>query len=585
MKRTTNDIMKKSLFILLTFLSFGTMKAMDHDMDAHTWCKSVVMGWNLGNALESAGAEWDDAAYGWKNIWEKNYDNWETAWGNPKTTKTMIQKVKAEGFNAIRVPVRWVPHANLNTMEIDAAWLARVKEVVDWCIEEDLMVILNTHHDLWLEHYPTYARKAELNEKLKKLWTNIATAFKDYDGRLAFSGTNEVNPNGEWGLSPTEEHYDVQNSFNQTFVEAVRSTGGNNLKRNLIVQTMRCDPNLGLSHFTVPTDPTADRLSVEFHYYSPYSYCSGAEGTYYYWGAEFADKGAITPDGNERSLATFFAKLRNEWWDKGLGVVMGEYGCSHHYTTADRETQEANQQYFLKCLVGEARHMGFAAFVWDNNAFGNGSEKFGIFNRNNNMSVDAPFFLNGIKEGSREEYIDEVDSEKGDPDVGVGGENVWEGTKTIGWGDGITIEKGKFASFNNTVTMVLYYQQIPSVGSQEIQTFYGDWSSTFGFTVDNVKFSGDFNPSSFYGTTDAYHITPFTLDSTVLSNIKKKGVILHGVGVTLKKVVLIDKPSTGIENATIDKETKKAVYDLNGRKVNSPKKNNVYIIGGKQRVL
>lgn len=585
MKRTTNDIMKKSLFILLTFLSFGTMKAMDHDMDAHTWCKSVVMGWNLGNALESAGAEWDDAAYGWKNIWEKNYDNWETAWGNPKTTKTMIQKVKAEGFNAIRVPVRWVPHANLNTMEIDAAWLARVKEVVDWCIEEDLMVILNTHHDLWLEHYPTYARKAELNEKLKKLWTNIATVFKDYDGRLAFSGTNEVNPNGEWGLSPTEEHYDVQNSFNQTFVDAVRSTGGNNLKRNLIVQTMRCDPNLGLSHFTVPTDPTADRLSVEFHYYSPYSYCSGAEGTYYYWGAEFADKGAITPDGNERSLATFFAKLRNEWWDKGLGVVMGEYGCSHHYTTADRETQEANQQYFLKCLVGEARHMGFAAFVWDNNAFGNGSEKFGIFNRNNNMSVDAPFFLNGIKEGSREEYIDEVDSEKGDPDVGVGGENVWEGTKTIGWGDGITIEKGKFASFNNTVTMVLYYQQIPSVGSQEIQTFYGDWSSTFGFTVDNVKFSGDFNPSSFYGTTDAYHITPFTLDSTVLSNIKKKGVILHGVGVTLKKVVLIDKPSTGIENATTDKETNKAVYDLNGRKVTSPKKNNVYIIGGKQRVL
>ena len=585
MKRTTNDIMKKSLFILLTFLSFGTMKAMDHDMDAHTWCKSVVMGWNLGNALESAGAEWDDAAYGWKNIWEKNYDNWETAWGNPKTTKTMIQKVKAEGFNAIRVPVRWVPHANLNTMEIDAAWLARVKEVVDWCIEEDLMVILNTHHDLWLEHYPTYARKAELNEKLKKLWTNIATAFKDYDGRLAFSGTNEVNPNGEWGLSPTEEHYDVQNSFNQTFVDAVRSTGGNNLKRNLIVQTMRCDPNLGLSHFTVPTDPTADRLSVEFHYYSPYSYCSGAEGTYYYWGAEFADKGAITPDGNERSLATFFAKLRNEWWDKGLGVVMGEYGCSHHYTTADRETQEANQQYFLKCLVGEARHMGFAAFVWDNNAFGNGSEKFGIFNRNNNMSDDAPFFLNGIKEGSREEYIDEVDSEKGDPDVGVGGENVWEGTKTIGWGDGITIEKGKFASFNNTVTMVLYYQQIPSVGSQEIQTFYGDWSSTFGFTVDNVKFSGDFNPSSFYGTTDAYHITPFTLDSTVLSNIKKKGVILHGVGVTLKKVVLIDKPSTGIENATTDKEANKAIYDLNGRKVTSPKKNNVYIIGGKQRVL
>ena len=137
--------MKKAIILMLAVLSVGTIKAMDHDIDAQTWCKNVVMGWNLGNSLEAEGSE--------------------TSWGNPKTTKDMIKAVKAQGFNAIRIPVRWGQHCNMTTMEIDATWLARVKEVVDWCLEEDLMVIVNTHHDQWLEHYPTYAKKEELNNK------------------------------------------------------------------------------------------------------------------------------------------------------------------------------------------------------------------------------------------------------------------------------------------------------------------------------------------------------------------------------------------------------------------------------------
>lgn len=553
--------MKKAIILMLAVLSVGTIKAMDHDIDAQTWCKNVVMGWNLGNSLEAEGSE--------------------TSWGNPKTTKDMIKAVKAQGFNAIRIPVRWGQHCNMTTMEIDATWLARVKEVVDWCLEEDLMVIVNTHHDLWLEHYPTKAKKAELNDKLKKLWTNIATYFKDYDGRLAFAGTNEVNPNGDWGATPSAENFEVQNSFNQTFIDAVRATGGNNAKRNLIVQTMRCNPYMGLSDLIIPNDPTENRLSVEFHYYDPYSYCSGGEGSYYYWGKAFADKGEICPDGNESSMKALFSQLRKEWWDNGLGVVIGEYGCAHHYTEADRATQEENQKYYMKCLVGEARHMGFAAFVWDNNGFGNGSEKFGIFNRWNNMSVDAPFFLNGIKEGSKEEYVEDIGGEEGDPDVGVGGTVIWEGEKALDWGKGVTIEKEKFTPFDNTVTIVLYYNQNPSASYQDIQTFYGDWSTSFDFTVEDVPFYQDFKPFEFYGTTDASHITPFSLNSNVLSNAKNKGVIIHGYGVTLTKMVLIDKPSTAINTTTADETADKAIYDLGGRKVKSPTKKGLYIVGGK----
>lgn len=322
--------MKQLTVITLISLLSLSVKAMDHDIDAQTWCKNVVMGWNLGNALESAGGDWDYDNYAWTNVWEKDYAKWETAWGNPKTTKEMIHALKEHGFNAIRVPVRWVPYADIETMEIDESWIARVKEVVDWCMAEDMQVILNTHHELWLESYPIYTMKETLNGKLGKLWTNIATAFADYDGRLAFAGTNEVTVN--WA-APTAENYDVQNSYNQTFIDAVRATGGNNAKRNLIVQTYATDPTYGLAGFVIPNDPTGNRLSVEFHYYSPYSYCSGGKDSYFYWGKAFADKGKITPDGNEDTIANLFLKLRKEWWDKGLGIVMGEYGCSHHSQT------------------------------------------------------------------------------------------------------------------------------------------------------------------------------------------------------------------------------------------------------------
>ena len=424
--------MKQLTVITLISLLSLSVKAMDHDIDAQTWCKNVVMGWNLGNALESAGGDWDYDNYAWTNVWEKDYAKWETAWGNPKTTKEMIHALKEHGFNAIRVPVRWVPYADIETMEIDESWIARVKEVVDWCMAEDMQVILNTHHELWLESYPIYTMKEPLNGKLRKLWTNIATAFADYDGRLAFAGTNEVTVN--WA-APTAENYDVQNSYNQTFIDAVRATGGNNAKRNLIVQTYATDPTYGLAGFVIPNDPTENRLSVEFHYYSPYSYCSGGKDSYFYWGKAFADKGKITPDGNEDTIANLFLKLRKEWWDKGLGIVMGEYGCSHHFTDDDKQTQEANEQYYLETLVSEARKNGFAAFVWDNNAYGNGSEKFGIFNRKNNMSVDAPFFLEGIKEGSKTQFVADVEYNEGDPDVGVGGKVIWEGEELLKWGD------------------------------------------------------------------------------------------------------------------------------------------------------
>lgn len=549
----------KAIILLLAIISIQS-RAMEHDVDAQTWCKNVVMGWNLGNSLEA--------------------EDTETSWGNPTTTADMIKSIKGEGFNAVRIPVRWGQHCDMPTMTIDEKWLSRVKEIVDWCLAEDMYVIINTHHDLWLEHYPTNAKKAELNEKLGKLWTNIATAFADYDGRLAFAGLNEVNAEGNWGLTPTQENYDVTNSFNQTFVDAVRATGGNNALRNLVVQSYRCNPTMGLTNLVVPTDPTPNRLSVEFHYYDPYSYCSGAAGSYNYWGIAFSDKGTVTPDGNEKSLANFFLTIREKWWEQGLGVVIGEYGCSCHYTTADKATQEANMQYYMKCLVSEARKNGFAAFVWDNNAYGNGSEKFGIFDRKNNMKVRTPFFLDGIKEGSKTEFVADVDYNMTDKDFGEGGKKVWSGNQAIDWGKPVTIPASEFKNFTTQATIVIYYDQDASSDYEDIQPCNSAWKS-MPFTVEGMSFSGDFNPRSFYGTSGKSHITPMIFTGTELNSLKSGGVIIQGHGITFTKVVLMDTPNA-IHLPTVNPDSDNTLYDLRGVKISNPQNGKVYIVSGKK---
>ena len=549
----------KAIILLLAIISIQS-RAMEHDVDAQTWCKNVVMGWNLGNSLEAEGTE--------------------TSWGNPATTADMIKAIKGEGFNAVRIPVRWGQHCDMSTMTIDEKWLSRVKEIVDWCLAEDMYVIINTHHDLWLEHYPTNAKKTELNEKLGKLWTNIATAFADYDGRLAFAGLNEVNAEGNWGLTPTQENYDVTNSFNQTFVDAVRATGGNNAQRNLIVQSYRCNPTMGLTNLVVPTDPTPNRLSVEFHYYDPYSYCSGAAGSYNYWGIAFSDKGTVTPDGNEKSLANFFLTIREKWWEQGLGVVIGEYGCSCHYTTADKATQEANMQYYMKCLVSEARKNGFAAFVWDNNAYGNGSEKFGIFDRKNGMKVRTPFFLDGIKEGSSTQYVADVDYNMTDKDFGEGGKQVWSGNQVIDWGKPVTIPASEFKNFTTQATIVIYYDQDAFSDYEDIQPCDSKWER-LSFTVEGMSFSGDFNPRSFYGTSGKSHITPMIFTGAELNSLKSGGVIIQGHGITLTKIVLMDTPNA-IHLPTVNPDSDAPFYNLRGVKVLNPAKGNVYIVNGKK---
>ncbi len=555
---------KLLLFVTIMLASMGS-KAQTVEPDsegmtlsAQEWTRDVVMGWNLGNSLECP--------------------NTETEWGNPKTTQAMIHAVAEAGFNAIRIPVRWINHVNNTTdMIVNADWLARVKEVVDWCLDENMYVIINTHHEDWYDRNPYYSKQEENNRKLAALWTCVATYFRDYDQRLIFAGTNETTVN--WA-APTAEQQAVQNSYNQTFVDAVRETGGKNYYRNIVVQTFACSPYHGLNGFTIPTDKVEGRMSVEFHYYDPYEYCGNC--TYYYWGEAYKDKGRILASSTEKTITNLFDRITNTWAKKGLGVVMGEYGVSNHFTEDDKQTQQENMQYYLKCVVSEARQHGFAAFAWDNNAFNNGPENFGIFKRWQNMAVGNTYFLKGITEGAGSEYVEPVGP--GDDDTGEG-VTFWEGDAVLDWGNGLqlSVPGSLFEGKGADVQMMLSYTQDYS-DYDDLQLFYGDWSSLLPFSVGGNNFTGDFIPSNYYSTgTGTSHTTAFSFDEGTLATVLQKGIVIQGHGIRLNKVA-ITSPS-GITLTEADKACVNApAYTLGGQRVSQPLPGHLYIRNGKKYI-
>ena len=373
--------------------------ACQAQVTAQQWNREVTAGWNLGNQFECSapGMDGESMAIGNPDGAIKS----ETAWGNPVVTKKVIKAIKDAGFNAIRIPVRWQCHiTNAQAMSIDKAWMARVKEVIDWCLANDLKVIINTHHDKWLEGRPFDQYKEENCQKLALLWFNIASELAAYDYRVAFAGTNEVHVKDNWG-KPTAENLAVQNAYNQTFIDVVRATGGNNLKRHLIVQTYVCNPDFGINDgdFIIPQDVEGngnDYMSVEFHYYNPWEYAGDCK--FYFWGDAYKQYGE-TPESNEKSLTDFFDRVVNTWSSKGLGVIIGEWGVTDHVKGGQADLIHENMTYYCKTFVSEARKRGFSVFVWDNNAFGNGGEKFGIFDRERGMKVKADWILKGIMQG------------------------------------------------------------------------------------------------------------------------------------------------------------------------------------------
>jgi endoglucanase len=332
----------------------------------------INLGWNIGNSLEAIGGE--------------------TAWGNPMVTKALIDKVKLSGFNAIRIPCAWNQYmANTTTAQLKIEWLNRVKDVVQYCIDNGMYVIINIHWDGgWLENNCTTRQQASVNAMQKAFWEQIATHLRGFDEHLLFASANEPNVSDATQMS-------VLNSYHQTFINAVRSTGGHNSYRVLVVQGPSTDIQKTYDLMnTFPTDQVANRLMAEVHYYTPWNFCGMTSDEswgkmFYYWGSGYhsaTDPTRNATYGEEADVIKYFQMMKTKFVDKGIPVVLGEYGAIRRSSlTGDALTLHlASRAYYLKYVTQQAGVYGLIPFYWDNGAIGDNT--FAIFNRQTNAVYD-----------------------------------------------------------------------------------------------------------------------------------------------------------------------------------------------------
>jgi endoglucanase len=313
------------------------------------------IGWNVGNSLDAVGGE--------------------TNWGNPMITQQLINSVKAAGFKTIRLPVAWSQFSDSNNFVIQSAWMNRVETVVNYALNADMYVIINMHWDGgWMQ--PTYAQQTYVNNRMSIMWNQIATRFRNYDHRLLFAGTNEVMVDGDYG-TPTVEYYTVQNGFNQTFVTTVRATGGNNANRHLVVQGFNTNIDHTVNFARIPTDSASNRLMMEVHYYDPYNFTLNTSSNITQWGSIATNSGATETWANESYVDSQFQKMKTNFVDRGIGVILGEYGVVSRLNVSDHERYRI---YWNEYITQSAVSHSMVPVYWDNGFSGDGG--MALFDRN-----------------------------------------------------------------------------------------------------------------------------------------------------------------------------------------------------------
>ncbi|MCR5130679.1 MAG: cellulase family glycosylhydrolase [Prevotella sp.] len=332
--------------------------------DEHESASQAVLnmgpGWNLGNTLDSHGSWIGD---------HQTSDKYEMAWGQPLTDAHLMKALKEKGFGAVRVPVTWYQHIQADGT-VDKEWMDRVQQIVDYVIDAGMYCILNVHHDTaahddaWVvadadKYNNKTARWPNLTGKecYEKLWTQIATRFRDYGDKLIFEGYNEMlDKNYSWSQPKSSSSYSVVNSWAETFVAAVRATGGNNQYRNLIVTTYSgASGDQPLSNLQIPaSEATSGHVIVEVHSYDPYD-----------WVNKYNFKWT---DACHNEIAKMFERLQNYVISKGYPVIIGEYGSNganettiNKNSTAAQKAEAGRQAADMSRLC---RQYNAACFYW-----------------------------------------------------------------------------------------------------------------------------------------------------------------------------------------------------------------------------
>lgn len=321
------------------------------DISTTVLVQDMGIGINLGNTFESCGD--------WIEQWgDGSVESYETAWGSPVITQEMIEGYVAEGFGVLRIPVAW---SNLMAADytISPEYLKRVMQVTDWAMDTGMYVIVNIHYDGgWFADFSI--QKDTCMQKYTRIWEQLSDAFQDYNDHLMLESLNEEGCWDDiWNRysgddSQKKEAYDLLLEINQTFVDTVRASGGNNAKRHLLIAGYATDIDLTCDElFRMPEDPE-NRMAVSVHYYAPAGFAILEED---------ADWGKARPQWGspreQRELAYNLDKMTKVFSAKGIPVIIGEYGCTK------KNKEEDSVRFYLSSVCREASARGFCPILWD----------------------------------------------------------------------------------------------------------------------------------------------------------------------------------------------------------------------------
>jgi endoglucanase len=338
------------------------------DTEALRFTAKMMNGWNLGNTFDAVGD--------WYTGPEEDY---ETIWVGVKTSKAMIDAVKAAGFNSIRIPVSWNPHVDKD-LNISEVWLKRIHEVVDYAWDNNMIVILNIHHDTGKKLvYPDSEHFESSALYVKRIWEQVAAHFSDYGENLVFEGLNEprlVGTQYEWwqdmNNSVNKDTLDTLCKINQVFVDTVRAAGGYNETRYLMVSGIGANVET-VTHklFRMPEDKVENKIIISAHAYTPYNFALQGpkeDGSV----SEFD----MTKKNSTKDIDSFMDKLYKTYISKGIPVVLGEFGARK------KGNNDRDRADFAAYYSASAMARGMPCIWWDNHGMSGDGELFGLLDRN-----------------------------------------------------------------------------------------------------------------------------------------------------------------------------------------------------------
>ena len=357
--------------LLILSLTFSYL-SLSYKRTSFEIVNDMGIGYNLGNSFDCYDTSYD----------VKTPDDQITLCGNPIPTKEMIKNIKTNGFKTIRFPITWFNFMDESGI-INQEWMSRVKEIVNWIINSKMYCIINVHHDgksgNWL------SKGIESKDKFDKLWSQISEEFKEYNEFLIFEAMNKAE-------FKSENNYDYKTLYNltQSFIDIVRSSGGKNLDRLLIIPGANADFELSISEeFIIPNDPS-NKFALSIHYYNPIKFTKEPVN---FTDPRSKSKWGDSLDYDEIMMNFYIMKMT--FPDEGIPVILSEIGV----ITEDQKEDKSIKEYIYAVFALAWEFDAIMPCLWDTSNKDKGDMNY--FNREKKIWYDEqiPKFLKQISRG------------------------------------------------------------------------------------------------------------------------------------------------------------------------------------------